>query len=69
MAHIERIAQGDTTVDLSALLPSTERTERIEAALRATGYDRLAPAKELLGADYSYDEIRMVRLARGAGTT
>ena len=69
MAHIERIAQGDTTVDLSALLPSTERTERIEEALRATGYERLAPAKELLGADYSYDEIRLVRLAHREGKT
>ncbi len=63
MAHIERIVQAGTTVDLTPMLPPTARRERIEAALAAAGGDRLAPVKELLGDDYSYDEIRLVRLA------
>ena len=65
MAHIERIVNAGEAVDLTPLLPARERRERIEAALHAAGHDRLAPAKELLGDDYSYDEIRLVRLANG----
>ena len=65
MAHIERIINAGEAVDLTPLLPAQERRKRIEAALRAAGHDRLAPAKELLGDDYSYDEIRLVRLANG----
>ena len=63
MGHIERIAKAGKAVNLGHLLPIQERRESIEAAFRKTGYDRLASAKELLGDDYSYDEIRLVRLA------
>ena len=69
MAHIERIINAGEAVNLTPLLPARERRERIEAALRAAGHDRLAPAKELLGDDYSYDEIRLVRLANGGAKT
>ena len=69
MAHIERIINAGEAVDLTPLLPARERRERIEAALHAAGHDRLAPAKELLGDDYSYDEIRLVRLANGGAKT
>ena len=63
LAHVERIVKAGETVDLAPLLPSPERTEPIEAALREAGHERLAPAKQLLGEGYSYDEIRLVRLA------
>ncbi len=63
MAHVERIVKAGKTVDLTPLLPARERTERIETALQVTDSDRLAPVKDLLGDDYSYDEIRLVRLA------
>ncbi|MCY4559256.1 MAG: DNA helicase RecQ [Chloroflexi bacterium] len=63
MAHVERIVKAGKTVDLTPLLPARERTERIATALQVTDSDRLAPVKELLGDDYSYDEIRLVRLA------
>ena len=63
LAHVERIVKAGESVDLSPLLPSLERVEHIKAALRAVGEERLAPVKELLGNDYSYDEIRLVRLA------
>ena len=65
LAHLERIVNAGETVDLSPLLPAPERVEQIKAALQAAGHERLAPVKELLGDDYSYDEIRLVRLAYG----
>ncbi len=65
LAHVERIVSAGETVDLGPLLPSSERVERIKAALRTAGDERLAPVKELLGDDFSYEEIRLVRLAHG----
>ncbi len=63
LAHVERIVSAGEAVDLGPMLPSSERTARIKAALQAAGDDRLAPVKELLGDDYSYEEIRLVRIA------
>jgi len=62
MTHLEKIARFDPTFDLERLMPSPDRFELIEAALRAEGSGYLAPVKETLGDDYSYEEIRMVRL-------
>ena len=62
LAHVERLVEAGEVVDLSLLLPSPERTERIKAALREAGPERLAPVKDLLGVEYTYDEIRLVRL-------
>ncbi len=70
MSHIQRIADAGEPVDLTHLLPTPERMMRIKAALQAVDGDRLAPVKELLGDDYSYDEIRLVSIAtrqRNAG--
>lgn len=69
ITHIERAIQSGAEVDTSHLLPSSERVESIRQALLVTGSERLAPAKEYLGADYSYDEIRLVRLVCSAKTT
>ena len=63
MSHLQRIADAGEPVRLSHLLPPPERMARITAALQAVDGDRLAPVKELLGDDYSYDEIRLVRIA------
>ena len=67
LAHVERVVKAGESVDLGPLLPSAERVERIKAALQIAGDGRLAPVKELLGDDYSYEEIRLVRLADRRG--
>ena len=63
MSHLERIVAAGEPVDLAGLLPSPERVAQITAAMKAAEGERLAPVKELLGDDYTYDEIRLVRLA------
>ena len=63
MQHIERLSGAGEKVELQHLLPAPERVETIAAAIKTAGGDRLAPVKELLGDDYSYDEIRLVRCA------
>ena len=64
VAHqLERLVQADIPVELWHLLPPPARRMRIETALRATGNELLKPARELLGEDYGYIELRLVRLA------
>ena len=60
-AHIEMLVQTGENLDLRANLPSPDRAMRIQDAFHRVGDNRLAPVKELLGDDYSYEEIRLVR--------
>ena len=63
LSHLERIIETDEAVDIAHMLPSSERLTRIANAFREADCDfLLAPVKERLGADYSYEELRMVRL-------
>ena len=43
-------------------MPSPDRIEAIEAELRSDESGYLTPVKEALGDDYSYEEIRLVKL-------
>ena len=72
MQHLQRIADAGEPLDLTHLLPPPARMTQIETALQAAPDDRLAPVRELLGDDYTYDEIRLVRIAaqqRNANTS
>jgi ATP-dependent DNA helicase RecQ len=62
VAHLEKIGMFDHSFDLEALMPSPDRAKIISAALQSEGSGYLAPVKEQLGGDFSYEEIRMVRL-------
>jgi ATP-dependent DNA helicase RecQ len=61
-SHLEKIGQVEPGFDIGRLLPSPERVETIGAALRSHENGLLAPVKEALGDDYSFGEIRLVRL-------
>ncbi|MEE8487973.1 MAG: helix-turn-helix domain-containing protein, partial [Gemmatimonadota bacterium] len=61
-SHLERIARSDPEFDLGPLMPSPDRAETISTALRTHENGFLSPVKEALGDEYSYGEIRMVRL-------
>ena len=60
-SRLEHSLQEWEEIDLRRLLPS-ERFERIRSVLERTGGIYLSPAKKILGDDYSYEEIRLVRL-------
>ncbi len=63
LQHIEQANDLNLKLETSHLtFPSQERYHTIAAALTATGGELLAPARAKLGEDYSYDEIRYVRL-------
>ena len=61
VAHIEMLVREGEALDLDSLLPPRSRINRIRDAFTEVGYTRLAPVKKLLGDDYSYEEIRLVR--------
>ena len=60
-AHVEMLVQTGEDLDLRAHLPSPDRAMRIQDAFHRAGDNRLTPVKQMLGDDYSYEEIRLVR--------
>ena len=61
VAHIEALVRSGELIDLRPHLPAEDRVGDIESAFEEVGYARLAPVKALLGDDFSYEEIRLVR--------
>ena len=64
IGHLERLVESGMAVDLAHLLPPAIRRVEIEAALEAMGDNPLRPVWEELEGRHSYDDIRLVRLAR-----
>jgi ATP-dependent DNA helicase RecQ len=62
ISHIEKIFDADKQLDLSYLKPPQERFKKIAAAFKKTGDFALTPVRDILGDDYSYDELKWVRL-------
>ncbi len=64
VGHLERLVESGIDVQWSHLLPPPERRAEIENALEIMGDNPLRPVWEELGGECSYNEIRLVRLAR-----
>ena len=64
LGHLERLVELGMPVQLSHLLPPPQRRAAIETVFEIMGDNPLRPVWEELGGQYSYDEIRLVRLAR-----
>jgi hypothetical protein len=60
--HIEKIADIDPHFDISYLKPAPERLAKISAAFKKTDGIALTPVREILGDDYSFDELRLARM-------
>jgi len=60
MSHLVELIEAGENVDVERLI-SPEREKVIFDALQAVGGEVLRPVKDVLGDDYSYDEIRLVR--------
>ena len=61
VSHIEKLVTDGEDVDLGPLLPASDRLGTIQHALDRSGTTALAPVKAMLGKDYTYEEIRLVR--------
>jgi ATP-dependent DNA helicase RecQ len=64
IGHLERLSEEGTDVDWRHLLPSPEHRAEIEAAFEVVGDQLLRPVFDELGGQFSYEEIRLTRLAR-----
>jgi hypothetical protein len=49
-------------LDLDHLMPTAERMAKIDTAFQETEGLYLAPVRELLGEDYSYEELALARI-------
>jgi superfamily II DNA helicase RecQ len=69
LQHLEKALDQGRKLDASHVASSSPaRLARIAAAFQETGNDMLTPVRNLLGEDFSYDEIRVARLLLKAGS-
>ena len=62
--HIGQLVSAGGRVDIDYLMPPPDRFARIEAAFRDVGsLEYLTPVRDVLGEEYSFDELRLVRIA------
>ncbi len=62
ITHLEKLAGEDPAIDLEHLRPAQPRFGRIRSAFEQAGGSALSSVKAILSDDYSYDEIRLVRI-------
>ena len=61
-AHLEKLVAAGEEMDLDYLRPRVEKFAEIKAAFNKSGGKALTPVREILGEDFSYEEIRLARL-------
>ena len=62
MGHLGRLVLAGEDLELDHLMPPLEKRDKIEAAFKRSGGLLLTPVKEMLGEEYSYEELKLVRL-------
>ena len=62
LGHLERLAQQGTVLDLEHLMPSAEKLNQIEEAFDAVRGAFLKPVREFLGAEFTYNQLRLARI-------
>lgn len=60
--HLEKLVQAGEKINLARIKPKEEKFKIIKAAFEKSGGKKLSPVKEILGEDYSYDELKIARL-------
>ncbi|MFA5871938.1 MAG: DNA helicase RecQ [Parcubacteria group bacterium] len=61
-AHIEKLVGAGEKIDISHLRPPAKKMEKIKSAFQKSGGMALSPVREMLGGEFSYDELRIARL-------
>jgi ATP-dependent DNA helicase RecQ len=62
VAHIEKLVSSGEKIDIDYLRPSVEKFDKIKAAFQQSGGTALSLAREMLGEQFSYAELRLARL-------
>jgi len=61
-AHIEKLVNSGENIDINYLRPSSERFGKIKAAFQESGSAALSAVREMLGEQFSYEELKIARL-------
>ena len=64
LGHLERLMEEDIAVEWGHLLPAADQRADIEAVFEIVGDELLRPVFDELNGQYSYNEIRLTRLAK-----
>jgi ATP-dependent DNA helicase RecQ len=62
IAHIEKLVSSGEEIDIDYLRPPLERFEKIKAAFQKTNSTALWPVREMLGEQFSYEELKIARI-------
>ena len=63
ISHLTYLVTTGDEVNIGYLMPPAERLARIRGAFQKAGsFQFLTPVRDLLGEDYSYDDLRLARL-------
>ncbi len=62
LSHLEQLQQAKEPLDLASVMPPPGRFAKIRQAFQQAETTNLSPVRRILGTDYSYAEIRSVRL-------
>jgi len=62
IAHLEKLISAGENFDLTYLKPPQERFNKIKTAFQQSGGENLTPVREILGEEFSYDELRLARI-------
>jgi ATP-dependent DNA helicase RecQ len=62
LGHIEKIVDSGEEINIDYLKPRSEKLDAIHKAFEKSNTTNLTPARDILGGDYSYDEIKLARL-------
>jgi ATP-dependent DNA helicase RecQ len=60
--HIEKLKAGEEEILIEQLRLPEERFQKIKLAFEKSGGTFLGPVREILGEDFSYDELKVARL-------
>ncbi len=60
--HIEKLKSGGEEIKIEHLRLPEERFQKIKSAFEKSGGTFLGPVREILGEEYSYDELKVARL-------
>ena len=69
LGHLERLARGSVPMTLHSVMPPQDRVRRIEEAFANLGRELLRPVWEELDEEFSYEELRLVRVGVIAAET
>ncbi len=62
LSHLEKLAENNGRLEMEYLKPLPERFKKIRSAFQQSGGWALKPVKEILGGEFSYNELKLVRI-------